>query len=97
MSSVQEINMANSHESKLDAVLKVVETLTARTRALENLASGICTSPRAEIPQSIQHVAIEGPTLLPFQGNNCFNQNLDGGTAKYREPRASLPQKFDGT
>jgi hypothetical protein len=41
--------MANSHESKLDAVLKVVETLTARTRALENLASGICTSPRAEI------------------------------------------------
>jgi hypothetical protein len=31
--------MADSHESKLDAVLKAIEALTARTGALENLAS----------------------------------------------------------
>jgi hypothetical protein len=43
--------MANSQESKLDVVLKAIEALTTRTRALENLALGICTSPRAEIPQ----------------------------------------------
>jgi hypothetical protein len=43
--------MANSQESKLDVVLKAIEALTARTRALENLALGIGTSPRAEIPQ----------------------------------------------
>jgi hypothetical protein len=34
---------------------------------------------------------------LLFQGNNCSNQNLDGGAAKYRKPRISLPKKFDGT
>jgi hypothetical protein len=43
--------MANSQESKLDVVLKAIEALTTRTRALENLALGIGTSPRAEIPQ----------------------------------------------
>jgi hypothetical protein len=97
MSGVQEINMVDSQESKLDAILKVIEALTARTGALENLASGIGTSPGAEIPQPIQHVVVEGPTLLPFQGNGCSRQYLDNGTAKYREPRISLPKKFDRT
>ena len=43
--------MANAQESKLDAVLKAIEALTARTRALENLALGIDTSLGAKIPQ----------------------------------------------
>ena len=47
----QNINMANLHESKLDAVLKAIEALTARIEALENLASGVGTSTKAEIPQ----------------------------------------------
>jgi hypothetical protein len=51
MSGIQEINMVDSYESKLDVVLKAIEALTARTGALENLASRIGTSPRAEIPQ----------------------------------------------
>jgi hypothetical protein len=97
MSGVQEINMADSHESKLDAVFKTIEALTARTGALENLASKVGTSLGAEIPQSTQHVTVEGPSPLPSQGNNCSNQNLDGGAAKYREPRVSLPKKFDDT
>jgi hypothetical protein len=96
MSGVQEINMTGSQESKLDAVLKAIEALTARTGALENLASRIGTSPRAKIPQPTQHVAIEGPTPLPSQGNGCSCQYLDGA-AKYREPRISLLEKFDGT
>jgi hypothetical protein len=94
-SGVQEINMADSHESNLDAVLKATEALIARTGALENLASGVGTSPGAKIPQLTQHVAVEGPTPLPSQRNNCSNQNLDGGGAKYREPRVSLPEKFN--
>jgi hypothetical protein len=77
--------------------LKAIEALTVITRALENLASGIGTSPGAEIPQPMQHVAVEGPTPLPSQGNSCSYQYLDGGAAKYREPRVSLPEKFDGT
>jgi hypothetical protein len=89
--------MADSHESKLDAVLKAIEALTARTGALENLASWIGISPEAEIPQSMQHVAVEDPTPLPSQRNNYFNQNLDGSATKYREPRISLPEKFDDT
>jgi hypothetical protein len=32
MSGIQEINMADSHESKLDAILKAIEALIARTR-----------------------------------------------------------------
>jgi hypothetical protein len=97
MLGVQEINMVDSHELKLDVVLKAIEALTVRTGALENLASGVATSLGAEIPQPMQHVAVEGPTPLPSQGNNCFHQNLDGGATKYREPRVSLPEKFDGT
>jgi hypothetical protein len=89
--------MTNSHDSKLNAVLKAIEALTVRTGALKNLASGVGISPKAKIPQSIRHIAVEGPTPLPSQGNNCFNQNLDGGAATYREPRVSLIEKFDGT
>jgi hypothetical protein len=88
--------MANSHESKLDVVLKAIEALAARTRALENLAIGIGTSPRAEIPQSKQHVAIKGPTLLPSQGNNFSIQNLDRGAIKFKEPRINFSNMFDG-
>jgi hypothetical protein len=78
-------------------VLKAIEALTARTRALENLALGIGSSLRAEIPQPTQHVVVEGPTPLPSQGNGCSRQYLDDGTAKYREPRVSLSEKFDKT
>jgi hypothetical protein len=44
--------MINLHESKLGAVLKAIEVLTIRTRALEILASRVGTSPEVEIPQS---------------------------------------------
>jgi hypothetical protein len=77
--------------------LKAIEALTARTRALKNLASWVGTSQGAEIPQPMQHLVVEGPTLLPSQGNNCSNQNLHGGTANFRKPRVSLPEKFDST
>jgi hypothetical protein len=70
MLGVQEINMIDVHESKLDAVLKAIEALTAKTGALENLALRVGISPGAEIPQSMQHVAVEGPIPLPSQGNN---------------------------
>jgi hypothetical protein len=70
MSGVQEISIDDLHESKLDAVLKAIEALIARTEALENLASGIGTSQRAKIPQLMQHVIVEGPTPLPSQRNN---------------------------
>jgi hypothetical protein len=39
---------------------------------------------------------MEDPTLLSSQENNCFNQDLNGGAAKFREPRISLPKRFDG-
>jgi hypothetical protein len=97
MLGVQEIHMADSHESKINAVLKTIEALTAKTEALEILASGVGIIPGAEILQSMQHIAIEGPIPLPSLKNNCSNQNLDGGTAKYREPKVSLSEKFDGT
>jgi hypothetical protein len=97
MSGVQKINMVDSHELKLDAILKAIEALTTRFGALENLASGVGTCPRVEISQSTQNIAVEGPTPLQSQGNNYFNQNLNGGAAKYREPRVSLLEKFDGT
>jgi hypothetical protein len=91
------ISIAESYESKLDAVLKAIKALTAITGALENLASGIDTSQGAEILQPMQHVAVEGPTSWPSQGKNCSNQNLGGGTANFKESRVSLPEKFDNT
>ena len=89
--------MDNSHESKLNAILKAIEALTTRTKALENLASRVGTSQGAETFQPMQYVAAEDPTLLPSQENNCSNQNLGGGTAKFRESKVSLPEKFDNT
>ena len=77
--------------------MKAIETLTARTRALENFTSRVGTSQGAKIPQSIQHIAVQGPILLPSQENNCSNQNLDHGVTNFREPRISLPKKFDDT
>jgi hypothetical protein len=44
--------MADSLESKLDAVLKAIEALAARTRAFENLALRVVTSLGAEIPHA---------------------------------------------
>jgi hypothetical protein len=89
--------MADSQKSKLDMVLKAIEALTVRTRALENLASGVGTSIEARIHHPMQHVAVEGPTPLPSQGNNCSNKNLNGSATKFKEPMVSLPEKFDGT
>jgi hypothetical protein len=57
--------MDDSHESKLDVVLKTIEALTIRTEALENFASGVGTNPGAEIPQPTQYIAVEYPILLP--------------------------------
>jgi hypothetical protein len=78
-------------------VLKAIEALTTKIGALEDLTLGVGTSLGAKISQSTQHVALEGIIPLPCQGNNCSNQNLDCGTAKYREPRVNLPEKFDDT
>jgi hypothetical protein len=96
MSRIQEISMADSYESKLDAVLKTIEALIAKTGALKNLALGVGTSQGAEIPQPMQHIVVEGPIPMPSQGNNCSNQNLSGGVANFKEPRFNLPEKFDG-
>ena len=87
--------MTNLHESKLDAVLKAIEALTAKIGALEYLALGIDTSPGMKIPQPMQCVAVEGSKSLPSQRNNCSHHNLDGGATKYRKPRISLHEKFD--
>ena len=97
MSGIQEINMADLHKLELDGVFKTIKALIVRIGALENLSFKVGTSLGAKIPQSIQHVVVEGPSPLPSQGTNCSNQNLDGSTAKYREPRVSLPKKFDDT
>jgi hypothetical protein len=97
MSGVQEVSMADSHASKLAAVLKAIEALIARIGALENLASEVGISQGAKILQPMQHVAIEGPTPLPSQGNNCSNQNLGGGATNLKKPRISLSENFDGT
>ena len=82
MLGVQNLSMIDSHESKLDVVLKAIEAFTARIGVLENLASWIGINQGAKLPKPMQHVVVEGPTLLQFQGNICSNQNL--------------PEKFDG-
>jgi hypothetical protein len=89
--------MVDSHESKLDAVLNVIEALTARAEALENLASRIGTSQGSKILQSMQHIPVESPAPLLFQKDNYFNKNFIGSAAKFRGPRVSLLEKFDIT
>jgi hypothetical protein len=97
MSGVQEISMADSHESKLEAVLRAIKALTARIEALENFVIRVGINLGAKISQSTQHIAVKGPTPLSSQKNNCSNQNLNSGAAKFRESRVNFLEKFDGT
>jgi hypothetical protein len=96
MSRVQEISMADSYESKLDAALRAIEALTTKIRDLDIFVTRVGTSLGVEISQTTQHVVVEGPTPLSSQGNNCSNQDFSDYVAKFREPRVSLLEKFDG-
>jgi hypothetical protein len=86
--------MADSHESKLDAVLRVIEALTAKTGTLENFVTRVGTSSGAG---PTQHVAVESSTLLSSHIIDCSNQVLNRGAANLKEPRVNLSEKFDGT
>ena len=76
----------NTAETKLDLILKAIESLSMRTNVLEDFAAKVDTNRRAaEAPATT--------TSRPMMTTQDFDPSLS--TAK--EPRISLPEKFDGS
>jgi hypothetical protein len=50
--------MANSHESKLDAVMKAIKALIVRTKDFIKFVTGVGTNSGVEISQPMQYIAV---------------------------------------
>jgi len=85
MTGSGDINMI---ESKLDLVLKAIDSLSMKTNVLDDFAAKVNTNSRViEASQSMSPDSISR-TSLPIQNSNM---------ATTKEPRISLPDKFDGS
>jgi hypothetical protein len=98
MSGVVDTSIADLVESKLDTVLKAIEALSIRTNEIESFVSRLHndlgagpsqTSPAPQVFPSGE------PSILPIQEENPSTQHVE--TLRIKEPRISLPDKFDGT
>jgi hypothetical protein len=98
MSGVVDTSIADLAESKLDTVLKAIEALSIRTNEIESFVSRLHndlgagpsqTSPAPQVFPSGE------PSILPIQEENPSTQHVE--TLRIKEPRISLPDKFDGT
>ena len=89
MAGGQDVSMSDSFESKFDALMSAINTLSTRLAEVEGVAYNNSTSgatptrihqPFTSVPEEVAPPVIRQETL---QGR--------------KEPRVSLPEKFDGT
>ena len=91
MAGGEDVNMIESSESKLDHIMSTLNALTLRTTEIERLFAKIHGETRFGAPQpavqpssqASKEVVIPAAQTLPTQ--------------QRKEPRVSLPKKFDGT
>jgi hypothetical protein len=85
--------MAESLDSKLDAIMNALASLSHRTAEIEGVMAGLHSDGASVIAPSRvyqpQNSAPEGATLPSIQ--------QDPAVLQRKEPRVSLPDKFDGT
>jgi hypothetical protein len=96
MSEAEEIVMSDLLESKLDTVLRNLEALSVRTREIESFVSRLNHSHGTDMSHSTCQEAIpEATTTLSTQA--AFKPTTTQDPVNNKEPRISLPDKFDGT
>lgn len=88
------------HESKLDSVLNAIQALTMRTDRIEEFFTRFSNSHGVGTSQTMP---ISGAQVFPSSVPTVSSTERQNSTAehgdmfKIKEPRISLPEKFDGT
>lgn len=80
----------NTTETKLDLILKAIESLSMRTNILEDFAATVDAKQRASKTSESLPTIVTSTTMLPTQA-------LGPSPSTIKEPRVSLPEKFDGS
>ncbi len=93
MAGGQDVSMAESFESKLDAIMNALATLSHRTAEIEGVMARLHNDRASVTTQSKGH---------PSQGfvsreAALLSARQDLVVQQRKEPRVSLPDKFDGT
>nr|PNR52172.1 hypothetical protein PHYPA_008546 [Physcomitrium patens] len=89
----QDISMTESSESKLDAIMNVLATLSQRTAEIEGVVARLHNDGASGMGQSRLHqpqTSTLGEATLPQVRQAPL-------VLQHKEPRVSLPDKFDGT
>ena len=89
----QDITMAENLESKLDTIMNTLVTLSHRTAEIEGVMAGLHNNGASGIAQPRIHqsqTTVAEEAALPLIQQNPVVQQR-------KEPRVSLPDKFDGT
>lgn len=93
MAGGQDISMTESSESKLDAIMNALATLSQRTAEIEGVVARIHNDGASGIAQSRVH---QLQTSVPGEVVSAIVQQVPL-VQPQKEPRVSLPDKFDGT
>ena len=89
----QDINMTESSESKLDAIMNALTALSVRTTEIEGIIARIHNDGVSEIAQAGVHQL----HISASEETNSRGAQQGPPVQKQKEPRISLPDKFDGT
>ena len=85
--------MAESLESKLDAIMNALATLSHRTAEIEGVMAGLHNDGALGIAQARVH---QSPNFVPEEAAPP-SVRQEPVVQQRKEPRVSLPDKFDGT
>ena len=89
----QDVSMAESLESKLDAIMNALATLSHRTAEIEGVMAGLHNDGALGIAQARVH---QSQSFVPEEAAPP-SVRQEPVVQQRKEPRVSLPDKFDGT
>ena len=99
MAEREEANMSDARETKLNSIINALEALRITTETVskrnEELYLAFHRSHGPTNPQLVQQMGPPISTPAQFQASGSHFQGTS--TMEVKEPRISLPEKFDGT
>jgi len=100
MLTVIDASMVDSLESKLNVILKAIETLSMRTNNIQDFVIRFHNNHKARTSQPMSSITLQvflstKPTTFLVQEESPSIEHLD--TSKFKELKVSLLKKFDGT
>ena len=89
----QDVSMAESLESKVDAIMNALASLSHRTAGIEGVMAGLHNDGASRIAPS----RVYQPQSSAAEEAALHLVRQDPVVLQQKEPRVSLPDKFDGT